>query len=1321
MASMQRGWAHDGSALTAATLALNVAAFGGCSGDDGPRGNGGGEARAGTNAPAQALDRANARFPGVIGPGVVDRFEDDGMRVRARVVESAIRGVVHVARVDVARRAGEPTRIEDETSGLAVELAPLGGNPDVPATFARGLVHYGGAAPGGGDLIHRVGATGMEDFVSFDRQPPNAEMRYRVDVSAVAGLRLVRNVLELLDDDGTPRLRVRQPYIVDAQGQRHAAALSVERCAMDTDPRGPWGRPVKAPGATACELVVKWELAPDGYPALLDPMWETVGSLPSTPRYPKATTLNNGRVYVSTISAEYDPTTKTFAMTGGWIGGSVYEDGHSATLLQDGRVVVAGGTTGSLWSNGAAVYDPAAGMGTLVAATGLATPPTGRAFHDAALLWDGRVMFVSGHGSDGFGKTDTAFYTPGNPGSLSGGPTTLQRTGSTATTLTTNEVLVVGGRSAAGGTAVTNAEIYNGTSFSTISGAVARWDHTATPLSDGKVLVAGGEDASGAVSAAEVYDPMASGTTWSDRTTAVGPLNFARYNHTATLLTDGRVLVVGGQATTMKASLFDPATGGFTNLDDTMNPRRSHGAARLLTGQVLMAGGFQESSAELFGRVQGETCDDDIDCVQSGECVDGVCCDTACSATCMSCLGSATGGADGACAPVLDGQDPRSDCDDDGPLTCNDDGSCDGAGACRKYPSGTSCGSTMCSNGVLSNPECNGSGSCLPNNATCDPYVCADGSSCATMCTSDAGCTADHWCDTPTSTCLPDRAQGALCTKGAQCPGGHCVDGVCCNTACNGICQACAAALKESQSLDGTCGPAGSGTDPRDHCADAGGCGFDGFCDGAGACRNRVAGTACGMTQCTGNVVTGQICDGSGTCINDTTGTDCAPWVCKGNACASPCSDNTDCVAGNYCDTTSGDCKPLEPVGSPCVVNAECTSTFCADSVCCSAECTGDCNACKASLKESGTDDGTCGPAAAGTDPRGRCTADDPATCARNGFCDGSGACALYPSGSVCGAATCSNNAPTGFLCDGAGSCATMTAPPCDPYACATDSCRTTCALDGDCAANAYCEGGQCVAQFPDGDACTEGRECASGFCIDGYCCDRACDGQCEACDATGSEGACTGITGEPHGGRPACPGATGSDPCGARSCDPSQSVTSCAGFVGSTVECRSQSCAGGIETVGAFCDGTGECPAEKLIECAPYVCGADQCRTECDGDDDCTDGSVCDLPTKKCISGSACVDDFTVQEVGKGPESCEPYRCIAGSCLERCTDTTDCVSSHVCDSDTSQCVSAGKGSGSGDEGGCGCEVPGRRNRPAPVWALIAATAVALSRARRRR
>jgi Bacterial Ig-like domain (group 3)/YDG domain/Bacterial Ig-like domain/Galactose oxidase, central domain/Immunoglobulin I-set domain len=131
--------------------------------------------------------------------------------------------------------------------------------------------------------------------------------------------------------------------------------------------------------------------------------------------------------------------------------------------------------------------------------------------------------------------------------------------------------------------------------------AVPRTGHAATALADGRVLITGGRDSAGTmVATAEVFDPA------NQTSTAIGVLNTARINHTATLLADGRVLIVGGTSASgalTSAEIFDPANpgAGFRVLSATIGAARAgHTATRLHDGTVLIAGGDDAGTAEIF-------------------------------------------------------------------------------------------------------------------------------------------------------------------------------------------------------------------------------------------------------------------------------------------------------------------------------------------------------------------------------------------------------------------------------------------------------------------------------------------------------------------------------------------------------------------------------------------------------------------------------------------------------------------------------------------------------------------------------------------------
>jgi N-acetylneuraminic acid mutarotase len=121
----------------------------------------------------------------------------------------------------------------------------------------------------------------------------------------------------------------------------------------------------------------------------------------------------------------------------------------------------------------------------------------------------------------------------------------------------------------------------------------ARWSHTATLLPNGEVLVSGGETLgpNGRISfaSAELYD-LATGT-W----TITGSMSQSRFDHTATLLQSGQVLVAGENTGVFvglaSAELYNPSTSTWTTTGSMTTVRRGHTMTLLQNGQVLVAGG----------------------------------------------------------------------------------------------------------------------------------------------------------------------------------------------------------------------------------------------------------------------------------------------------------------------------------------------------------------------------------------------------------------------------------------------------------------------------------------------------------------------------------------------------------------------------------------------------------------------------------------------------------------------------------------------------------------------------------------------------------
>jgi hypothetical protein len=273
---------------------------------------------------------------------------------------------------------------------------------------------------------------------------------------------------------------------------------------------------------------------------------------------------------------------------------------HTATLLPDGMVLVAGGSD-SLSS--AELYNPA----TTVWST-TSSLATGRYDHSATLLPNGMVLAAGGIGPGFVNLTSAELYDPATGAWSPTGSMQNARLIHTATLLQNGMVLVAGG--ATSSSYLSSAELYNpaaGTWSTTGTLHTARGNHTATLLPDGKVLVAGGYNLTDTdTKSVELYDP-ATGT-W----TTTGSLNTGRSRHTATLLPNGLVLVAGGEGSNgtidlTSAELYDPATGVWTFTGSLHTAREYHTATLLPNGQVLAAaGGFPTStSAERYDPATG--------------------------------------------------------------------------------------------------------------------------------------------------------------------------------------------------------------------------------------------------------------------------------------------------------------------------------------------------------------------------------------------------------------------------------------------------------------------------------------------------------------------------------------------------------------------------------------------------------------------------------------------------------------------------------------------------------------------------------------------
>ncbi|MFO0675822.1 MAG: hypothetical protein U0169_04770 [Polyangiaceae bacterium] len=413
----------------------------------------------------------------------------------------------------------------------------------------------------------------------------------------------------------------------------------------------------------------------------------------------------------------------------------------------------------------------------------------------------------------------------------------------------------------------------------------------------------------------------------------------------------------------------------------------------------------------------------------------------------------------------------------------------------------------------------------------CGTRHCADGFCCTSTC--DAPCTT---CSATPGTCRPVRGEddtpdctgtrtcsataeckvrgGAACRLDTECVTGHCVDGVCCDSACDAPCSTCSSTpgtCTERAAGDpgrsAACAPYVCSGSPRScasTCASDGECGPNSFCNRQGECKPRVpSGLSCNATLdcreagcrvcatgfCADGICCDTACDGAcdacsivpGTCTPLPRGNPgfptCAPAVCDGVAttCPTACTNDAECDDGSRCDRTRAACVPLLANGVACPFDEACSSGSCTDGVCCNARCDGQCEACDVEGAP-----GVCSPVAgvpSGARPACPTTPGEPC---RARACDGIDprTCAGFVGSDVtCGASSCEGGVERSrSTCDGEGRCSAARTRSCAPFACGAEACKTACAVDGECANGLVCE--------PGSRTCVKPAECADSTTV---------------------------------------------------------------------------------------------------------------------------------------------------------------------------------------------------------------------------------------------
>jgi hypothetical protein len=263
---------------------------------------------------------------------------------------------------------------------------------------------------------------------------------------------------------------------------------------------------------------------------------------------------------------------------------------HTATLLEDGRVLLAGGYgPGSTTLSAAEIFDPA--TRTFMTAGSMSVP---RSDHVAVRLNDGRVLIMGGLGPNWTFLASAEIYDPATGTFTPTGNMSVPRESHVGVLLNDGTVLVVGGHKGRRSDMVihTSAEVYDpARGIFTPAGdmAVRRHKHDAVLVSDGRVLVTGGSDERddrGVYQSTELYDPLS-------RTFSPGPrLRLGRFKHARSSipLPDGRVLLAGGGP---QAEVFDQVEGGFRVIPGDVRMAGQFSASALLNdGQVLITGGY---------------------------------------------------------------------------------------------------------------------------------------------------------------------------------------------------------------------------------------------------------------------------------------------------------------------------------------------------------------------------------------------------------------------------------------------------------------------------------------------------------------------------------------------------------------------------------------------------------------------------------------------------------------------------------------------------------------------------------------------------------
>ncbi len=1163
------------------------------------------------------------------------------------------------------------------------------------------VLRSGTASVEGGALVHvsasETAATFVDGAAVEDLVETHADLDYRLELPPGFELRAACehcNIVELLDPAGRAFLRVAAPLAWDSGGRRHVPAVKVagDHVRITVDAAAP-------------------------RPLLVDPLW-TTPSVPALPRQGHATTpLGDGRLLITgggtSVTEYFDPQTGRFHL-GPALAAS--RGNHTATLLMDGRVLIAGGR-GSTALATTELLDPSAN--TVVSGPTLAAA---RAWHTATLLTNGKVLLAGGE--SGASVDTTEIFDPSSSSLSAGVKLKAARARHTATRVVSGRVALVGGAT----TRVS--EILDVAASTTSDGATLsenRTVHATLELSDGRLLVMGGAPTGVgfiALSTTELCpllaSPCAAGpdlsigregpaATWlplgsiaatggiitrfeglspakgTDLLTATTSTAFKvesivpHYLHTATLLPSGDVFVLGGAEPSADILVSDRS--GFRKVGDLGSTRLGGRSVLLPTGKVLLFGADVisggSSTAELFDpATQKWSVTGKLGAVRADA--------------------RAIGLDDGKVLVVgSDGGPAASSAELYDPSTGVFTAVASAMASARARPSLTRLpsGKILVAGGGTSTAELFDPKA--GTFAATGPLTRARKDHAAVLLRDGRVLVAGGSGDTVVEVYQEDGTFVALSApmglrtecRGALLPsgrvlfvGGSARQGDLFDPATNSFSATALAAdahfrgglavLPTGKVLvtSGGSGPYGSVSlaEVFDEASGSGG----GFVRVSDLVAPRLA-AATTLLDDGGVLLAGGA--GCALCVLESTAEVFDErWKLKSATLTTP---PTKATAGT----------PIDLVGTGFVASPEPTSGTTGSGATTPpmgvfVPLGGDAVIFGRTLSWTATTMRWVPPATARLGPgqlfilvRGVPSAAvrlnlEPATAG---------------SGCAANAACASGYCVDGVCCDTAckGVCEACTAA------------RKGSGVDGVCGAVPPEKDPKDFCVLGLGAKCSTDAQCTTGVCVDGVCCNARCDGQCEACDVEGTFGTCVPAVGVPHGARAACADATTADSCTAKICD-GKGRAGCDGFVGSKVSCRAASCAAGIATLPARCDGSGACPAAVTKNCTPYACAADGCGGgSCARETDCAPDYRCAIAAGAvrgdCVvrTDAYCVDDRTSVSRDGTKKVCDPYRCTPTGCGNSCNSSNDCLGGFACDTTSKTCVSADAAVGA--SGGC--------------------------------